>query len=166
MNAKLNLLNRKSNWPLLNLSRAWRIEKNRRIVPLTSEVLCEQLFLALGQKIPHLQIKHNDHWSLISSNELVLAWITENRIWGSIKIWFIGDSQNAGKFPASKIKLRVTLISSIWGDCRGSFRISENAQISQAAELLHAVFYPALIEQKILNARTKSAKVEPEYVSI
>lgn len=163
MNVNLKLRNGKPNWPLINLSGARRIAKNWRVIPLKSEVLCEQLFLALCQKIPHLQIKHNDHWSLISSNGLAIAWITENRIWGSIKIWFIGDSQHARRFAASKINLKITIISSIWGDCRGSFRISENAQISESVGLLYAVFYPILIGR---NKSAGSPKVEPEYVSI
>jgi hypothetical protein len=128
--------------------------------------LREQLFLALSQKIPHLQLKHNDHWSLISSNGLAIAWITENKIWGSIKIWFIGDSQSARKFAASKIKLRITIISSIRGDCRGNFRISENAHISQAAELLYTVFYPCLMEHRKLSTSATLTKVEREYAAV
>ncbi len=163
MNVKSKPLNGKSNWPWLDLSRVWQTEKNQEIVPSKSEMLSEQLFLALCQKIPHLQIKHNDHWSLISCDGLAIAWITENRIWGSIKVWFVGDSQNARGFAASKIKLKISLAESIWGDCRGNFRVSENAQISQAAELLYAVFYPVLTGHK---KSIVSTKVEPEYVSI
>jgi hypothetical protein len=168
MNVKLKRLNGEPTGPLLFFSRFWPIEKERKIRKIVlskSEILCEQLFQALGQKIPDLRIKYNDHWSSISNDGLAMIWMTENRVWGSVKVWFLGDLKSATNFSATKIKLKSTPVPSIFGDCRGDFRISECSQISQAVELLHTVSHPALIEYRKSRTGVASANGGPDSVS-
>jgi hypothetical protein len=168
MNVKLKRLNGEPTRPLLFFSRFWQIEKERKIRKIIlskSEILCEQLFQALAQKIPDLRIKHNDHWSSISNNGLAMIWMTENRVWGSVKVWFLGDAKSARNFSATRIKLKLTPVPSLFGDCRGDFRISEQDQISQAVELLDTVSYPALIEYRKSRTGVTSANGGPDYVS-
>jgi hypothetical protein len=168
MNVKLKRLNGEPTGPLLFFSRFWQIERERkirRIVLSKSEILCEQLFQALARKIPDLRIKHNDHWSAISNNGLAMIWMTENRVWGSVKVWFLGDSKSARNFSPTKIKLTLTPVSSIFGDCRGDLRISEQGQISQAVELLHTASHPALIEYRKSRAGVAAANGGLDSVS-
>jgi hypothetical protein len=118
---------------------------NHNAACLKSPTLCDQLFEALQRKIPGLQIKYNDNLCSIWSTGAVIAWASPIMIWGGIRVWFIGESQNMKKFQASTLPLKIKPILGMWGDSCGSFQISNNAQIEAATELLFTVSYPLSI---------------------
>jgi hypothetical protein len=118
---------------------------NRTTTCSKSTMFCDHLFQALRRKIPGLQIRHNDNLCSIWSTGTVIAWVSPITIWSGIRVWFIGESENMKKFPALTIPLKITPIPGMWGDCCGSFKISSEAQISEAVELLFAVSYPLSI---------------------
>jgi hypothetical protein len=115
---------------------------NHKSLFTKSDLLCDQLFAALQSKIPGLQIKQNDNLCSIWSTGAIIAWVSPVRLWGEIKIWFIGESQSLEKFSATNLSLRITPIAGMWGDHCGSFKIANEAQLAEAVELLFTVSYP------------------------
>jgi hypothetical protein len=110
-----------------------------------SLTLCDQLFEALQRKIPGLRIKYDDNLCSMWSTGAVIAWASPIMIWGGIRVWFIGESQNMKKFPTSTLPLKIKPILGMWGDSCASFQISNNAQIEAATELLFTISYPLSI---------------------
>jgi hypothetical protein len=104
--------------------------------------LCNQLFEVLRQKIPGLRIKHEGRLCLMWSTGAAIAWASPVRIWGGIRVSFVGKLEQLKQFPASIISLKTTPITTMWGDCCVSFRISNKAQMAEAAELLSTISYP------------------------
>ena len=112
--------------------------------------LCEQLFFAMQRKIPDVQIRNNDNWCSLWSTGAVIAWIAHNPIWGGLRIWFIGDFDSFQNNSAFSIRPKIKLIAGAWGNCCGSFRISNDVQIPAAVDFLHAVAYPVSLNAKKL----------------
>jgi hypothetical protein len=119
-----------------------------------------QLFEALQKKIPGLQIKLDDNLCSMWSTGTVIVWATPVRIWGGIRVWFVGNSQNLKKFPALTIPLKIRPILGMWGDCCCSFKISNDAQLPEVVELLLTVSYPLSLKW-IPNKMPLAIKSQP-----
>jgi len=120
--------------------------------------LCDQLFEALQRKIPGLQIKYNDNLCSIWSTGAVIAWASPIMLWGGIRVWFVGDSQNTKKFPAPTIPLKIKPIAGMWGDYCCSFKISSESHLAEAAELLFTVSYPLTMTWFPQDARASKTR--------
>jgi hypothetical protein len=116
--------------------------KNHNVPRPKYITLCDQLFEALRQKIPDLKIRHEGRLCLMWSTGAAIAWASPVRIWGGIRLSFVGELQQLKQFPASIISLKTTPVTSMWGDCYVSFSISNNAQLTEAVELLYTISYP------------------------
>jgi hypothetical protein len=104
-----------------------------------STTLCDRLFEALQRKIPNLKMKNGGDWYSLWSTGMVIAWVSRIKIWGGIRVWFAGDSESVKGFLASAITPRMAPIGGVWGDCYGSFKISNEAQLAEAVELLSKI---------------------------
>jgi hypothetical protein len=78
-----------------------------------------------------------------------------------MRVWFVGDSQSLKKFPASTFPLKIRPIPGMWGDCCGSFRISGEAQLTEAVELLFAISYPLTLTWFSQDASVFKARRTP-----
>lgn len=104
-----------------------------------STMLLDQLFEALHRKTPNLKVKNGGDWYSLCSTGMIIAWVSRIKIWGGIRVWFAGDSETVKKFLASAISPKMAPIGGVWGDCYGSFKISNEAQLADAVELLSKV---------------------------
>ncbi|HEX3856469.1 MAG TPA: hypothetical protein VHY30_04130 [Verrucomicrobiae bacterium] len=93
----------------------------------------------MQQKIPDLKMKNDGDWYSLWGTGMVIAWVSRIKIWGGIRVWFAGDSETVKKFLASAITPKMTPIGGVWGDCYGSFKISNDAQLPEAVELLSKI---------------------------
>jgi hypothetical protein len=119
-----------------------------------SAMFCDHLSCALRYKIPDLQIRQNYYGCMAWNKAAVIAWISHGIIWGSVRVWFIGNEEDVIRFPASAIALRTAAIPGSGANCCSSFKISKEDQIREAVELLYTVPYPRSINS--LDSRQAS----------
>jgi hypothetical protein len=105
-----------------------------------STILCGQLYEALHRKIPDLKIKNGSEWCSIWSTGVVIAWISHTTIRAGIRVWFLGNWETLKEFSALAGVPKITPIAGAWGDYCGSLKISNDAQLTEAVELLFAIY--------------------------
>ncbi len=113
------------------------LTESRKASSSKSVMLCDEIFHALDHKLPHLHIKHEHNWCSIWDTGPIIAWVSHGTFGGSIKIWFIGNYENARRLSALMGNgIKLIPIDGTLGDCSGSFKISDASQIPQTVEFL------------------------------
>jgi hypothetical protein len=106
-----------------------------------SSHLCELLFNELKPKIPNLNWKNGANWCSFKADGVVFAWIGHSPRNSFITIWFLGDLEKMERFSGIMINPR-NPTSSTWANFNGNFKVSNQDQIKEAADLLFTESYP------------------------
>jgi hypothetical protein len=114
-----------------------------------SKLFCEQLFTGLNKKIGNLEYGQGANKCSIKArgNGVIFAWVNSHssRV-GRLNIWFLGDAEEAKKFPGLEIKPRNNPDNAGgWAGWGGSFSINNERQLAEAISLLLSISYPQSI---------------------
>jgi hypothetical protein len=111
----------------------------------SAKSLCQKLFESLNQRIPNLEYEQQKNKCKFKASRArkAFAWVNTHGFRSSkIEIWFLGDLDEARKYPTLIIRPRTPTEGS-WDEYHGRFYISNSEQLEAAIELLFSISYPA-----------------------